>query len=100
MTGRIQPTLAIAAHDMVGEASAWDAGLGRMPWTENTDGVVREARSRADGGWSETRRGALGRPIAAMTPRTKETVRREPVWAVPETQAVASKIRRHGDQAS
>ncbi len=71
VTMRIQATLAIAAHDTVGESPAWDGGSGRLLWTENGGGVVHEARPQADGGWSETRRWTLNRPIAAITPRAK-----------------------------
>lgn len=65
----LDASLAVDCADRIGESPAWDAAAGRLLWTDNSAGVVHEARRDEAGGWRETARHELNRPIAAVAPR-------------------------------
>jgi sugar lactone lactonase YvrE len=61
--------LAIDAKDQVGEGPTWDAVEQRFIWSDNATGVVHEARADGAGGWRETKRWDLDRPVGAVIAR-------------------------------
>lgn len=69
MIARATAQFTINARDRIGEGPAWDAAGGRLLWSDNELGIIHEARSDGAGGWCETKRWELGRPIAAAIPR-------------------------------
>jgi sugar lactone lactonase YvrE len=62
-------TLVIDARDILGEGPAWDATAGRIVWSDNVAGTIREARSTGSGAWRETRQWKLARSVGAAIPR-------------------------------
>lgn len=71
MGTHIVAKLAIDARDTIGEGPTWDAAERRVLWSDNPNGIIHEARPDDQGGWRESRRWSLGRPIGAAIPRAK-----------------------------
>ena len=69
MVDRLCAALAVDAHDKNGEGPCWDAVRQRCIWSDNEVGIIHEARSSAGGGWAESNRWNVGRPIGAAIPR-------------------------------
>jgi sugar lactone lactonase YvrE len=64
-----QATLAIKAENKIGECPVWDKQHQRLLWVDHQVGTLHEARADGAGGWRQTQRWDLGRPIAAVIPR-------------------------------
>jgi len=47
----------------------WDATQDRLLWGDHAAGIIREARADGTGGWQESKRWVLNRPLAAAIPR-------------------------------
>jgi sugar lactone lactonase YvrE len=69
MVTALKAKLVVDSRDIIGEGPAWDAVGGRLLWSDNMVGTIREARSASSGGWRETRQWRLGRPIGTAIPR-------------------------------
>lgn len=65
-------TLALDTRDRIGEAPVWDAVGQRLLWCDLETGIVHAATPGTSGGWCESRRWDLQRPIAAAIPRTRD----------------------------
>ena len=65
----IRATVAIKARDKIGESPLWDAEHQRLLWLDHQIGIIHEARADGAGGWHETQRWNLNRPLAAAIPR-------------------------------
>jgi sugar lactone lactonase YvrE len=65
----LKATLAIAAHDKLGEGPVWDQAGERLLWADHVGEVIHEARCGAKGEWKESRRWTLHRHLAATIPR-------------------------------
>jgi sugar lactone lactonase YvrE len=65
----LRATLAIRSHDSIGEGPTWDQAGQRLLWSDNGSGIIHEATSRGARGWQESRRWAVGRPVAVALPR-------------------------------
>jgi sugar lactone lactonase YvrE len=70
MTAHLQADIAIECHDSIGEGPMWDARKNRLLWFDHALGTVHETIVDQSGYWFEVRRHALGRPIAAVVPRS------------------------------
>lgn len=68
----MKATLALDTRDRVGEAPVWDAAGQRLLWCDLETGIVHAATPDNSGGWCESRRWDLQRPIAAAIPRTRD----------------------------
>jgi sugar lactone lactonase YvrE len=71
MISHIKAKLTIDARDVVGEGPTWDAEQGRFLWSDDEIGIVHEAKPDGEGGWRESRRWNLGRPISAVISRAR-----------------------------
>jgi sugar lactone lactonase YvrE len=68
----IKATVAIDAHDIIGEGPTWNTACQRLLWSDNERGIVHEAASGGPGGhWRESKRWNLSRPLAAAIPRAR-----------------------------
>ena len=65
----MQATLAIAAHDHIGEAPLWDIAAMRLIWVDHVRGHIHEAQAGVDGSWQETRCRHLDRATGCAIPR-------------------------------
>jgi sugar lactone lactonase YvrE len=70
MIRQLKAELAIGQCDQLGEGPVWDASGRRLLWGDHVAHVIREAQSDGAGGWRETRRWELHRPLAAAIPRS------------------------------
>lgn len=61
--------LALPQRDQLGEGPVWDAAQNRLLWGDHASGIIREARPDGAGGWRESKRWTLNRPLAAAIPR-------------------------------
>lgn len=66
----MKATVALDTRDLIGEAPVWDAAGQRLLWCDLEAGIVHAATPGNCGGWCESRRWDLHRPIAAAIPRT------------------------------
>jgi sugar lactone lactonase YvrE len=71
MITQLAATLALDSHDTIGEGPTWDAAQARLLWSDNSSGVIHEAKRDGVAGWRESRQWNVGRPIAAAIPRAK-----------------------------
>lgn len=67
MTAELQAALAVASCDSIGEGPLWDAARQRLLWLDIAVGTLHEARADGQGGWRETRKWELNRPIGAIS---------------------------------
>jgi sugar lactone lactonase YvrE len=65
----MRASLAIKARNKIGESPFWDAKRQRLLWLDHQQGTIHEARTDGLGGWRETQRWHLNRPVAAAIPR-------------------------------
>jgi sugar lactone lactonase YvrE len=67
----LKASIAIEAHDKIGEGPVWDARGKRLLWVDHAGEAVREALPDGTGGWKEGRRWDLGRIVCAALPRAQ-----------------------------
>jgi sugar lactone lactonase YvrE len=71
MITQMKAKLAIDAQDAIGEGPTWDLAGKRLLWSDHKVGIIHEGKSDGVGGWRESRRWNLARPLAATIPRAK-----------------------------
>jgi sugar lactone lactonase YvrE len=69
MVTSLYANLRIDSRDILGEGPVWDGAGGRLIWSDNIVGTIREARPSETGEWREVRQWKPARSLGAAIPR-------------------------------